>query len=340
VNLGRPLIGPASDSLLSRSHIAIDDRAVDKYEDTFRRWISSDKVLVFVRRPSGKFSVFKRDLTNGNQKRWAWLEVAFNSESGDPGIVKVSPNGRWLLWRNPESDATMVILDLEHERAYRRVGPRAHVYKYVWATDSKHWVLFTGVNDPGMVLSLQTAHYSKAYLTTPMDEGEFTDEEELQPGSVLNEPDGLVVRQPYGKPLDSALVAPDSTILVASGTGVLSETRPSISCLDLRMAGHAKRTYPIACPASQTVTFTCFSPDGSRVAWVADDWGSTNKSLKAGVLERVQSIYTSNIDGNAVSMLGRATSQSPDCIADLCWLPDGKTLAFDCHKCSWTVPAG
>ncbi len=324
--------------MMPSARMVIDDRGASDYNSICRFWIANDRLLVVRRVASGNLSVIERNLVTGRSAHLGWLEEAFSSEQGYPDSVRVSPDGRRMLWPSLNSSQDIYLVDLEKKLVAKAAVPAADEYNCVWTTDNDTWRLFTGINDRPIFRG--PANLTTVYTARASNPRVFGEIGWLAESSPLNRRIWIPRYRPFEAHLDATLALPDFTMLVATHPDRSDpEIRMTVSILDLRQGGSAVSSYIVFSPPNHHVRSICFSPDARRVAWVADDLGITGTG-KPYVRPRLlkQALYISNIDGTRRKRIGSTASDWGYGIDDLCWLPDGKTLAFECQKCTWTLP--
>ncbi len=272
---------------------------------------------------SGPYSVVERDLNTGFESRQSWLEEEMNLEGCDLRHIRISPNGRWLLWADWHDNGPLVLVDLIKKRTSRITSPVPGPFRFVWDVDSRHWLLFAGLVDPGGLIGNQVdAYFTRVYRFAVSGPWKFDDPLPVAQDSPLNEYDADPWRErgPAG-PLRNAR-ALNWKLVIATGLSspFPIDQEPYVRVVNLAREGLQEHAFPILRPGVLGASDASFSPDGKRVAYVCD---------------RV--LHVSNLDGTESTAVFTASTVDSTQIMNPCWVPGDKVLAFGYNQCTCTV---
>lgn len=226
--------------------------------------------------------------------------------------LEVSPDGKWLLWKNGQEETHWATLD---GRSHFHVQGSI-MDKILWMADSRHWVELTNESYPS-----RAAIYP---IKTPGASGV----DEISLGSAPAEANcGMIT-------LDNALITTSGHLLVKRMGGEAGITE--IVELDLTHNGTPGRSFKVRLPADVDVGDLAFSLDGEHAAWL---------------LRRESRMWlcVSRLNGSQMHLIGAMTitpkdPANPDDVlndppSSLHWMPDGKRLTFVYKQALYRVSA-
>jgi uncharacterized protein len=266
-------------------------------------WLSSSQLLILRSPNVWTNQFFCRDLRTGVETPLKRLTDLYRHANGYG--MEVSPDGRWLLWKNGQQEAHWARIDGSRHISVRSdIGNRMH-----WTRDSRNWVEFEarGGFDFPSVRIFETGSRVPALVDTSKG-SPLTREDYCYPPVDINE----------------AAFTTKGTLLTSRTRGTVGGVTADILEVDLKQGGRPVNQYAVHLPWTLALAEHAFSPDGRHVAWLL--WqGSTL-------------LVVTRMDGSDVRILGELPTTPVD-LADpdsrfveeprrLSWTPDGMRLSF------------
>ncbi len=294
-------------------------------------WLSGQEVLFCRGGFLSNSPLWRRNVRTGKETPLKALSRLFHDTKGDPDGVKVSPDGRWVLWHGGQDDTVCAAVD---GSSSFRSHPANNYSSFGWLGGSDdQWVEFIQANkhSPGR-LSTVILHKAASQTTQP-----------LPPTDMSWEPwsDGIAVQNAAGACM---LMQPTRREL-----GDMPKTdRMEITQTVLASPAPPPHRFEIRVPPGSTVHRIVLSPDGKYAAW------ALQTHFANPILERIHrlvpsvsapfrdciGLWVSRVDGSEMHEIGHLRDTINSSKGDpregngwiddytLRWLPDGKQLSF------------
>ena len=315
---------------------------------TFYQWISDHELLLFKpasadQRGNG-WTLVRGDLSTGIETPLKAAATGFPRRSDAPTCAAISPDGRWLLWR----DKTKIVV-ARLDGTLRRTWDDSANWHAELNPGLPHWQ-----NDSRHFAELLTRHVDNLYSTpyygaVDIRGVEAPDDERIVAIPRRTEFESSYLEPPHPTSDDKVFAASDET----SGTKTMLFVSLKADKPIRKLAIHAPTGTEFISRPSDNYTSVALSPRGDRVAWlcVSPPHAPPLQELLHWMLPRVNtrtqrtfSIWISRVDGADMLELGEIETNEDDKdtfrsgVSNVVWLPSGGYLGFAYNNTVYRVP--
>ena len=275
-------------------------------------WISQREVLSFRNAAAGDWTLVRRDSDTGRQTALDALSALYRRTGARPESLRVSPDGRWVLWRTGRGTAVLAALNGRTHRVVPLAGPG----ELRWAPTSRHWLELLA---DGELFSRAVMH--------GVDEPPARKELPLYPG---------IPADPAIINVASLTPTEDEHVLAHYWNGRVGRVHPArIVAMGFIASPANSGKYSIACPDEYSEHGALiFCPRAGLIAWVITDSrilpGRPSSSLWVTDILLKKTRRLGGLPGSTRKGTGPLNVQ---------WTPDGENLSFVYDNALWVVSA-